>query len=98
MVGDIIKSLALGADFVMLGSLLAGTKETPGKIEKDKNGNMVKEFYGQASNKASEWNGSKEQYSTEGISTYVPYKGPVKPILDALKGNIQSGFSYARRQ
>ena len=50
-----------------------------------------------ASNRAGQWKDNKEQFSQEGISTYVPYKGPVKPILDVLRGNIQSGFSYARR-
>lgn len=85
MVGDIVKSLALGADFVMLGSLLAGTDETPGE-KFNVNGQMVKEYSGMASERANKWRlKEREIYAEEGISSIVVSKGSVVPILQKLK-------------
>lgn len=92
--GDIVKALVAGADTVMVGSLLAGTKETPGLIEKDpKTGELFKEYRGQASFKAKLDAGMDTRY-VEGMSLKVPYQGPVKRVLNQLRDGIQSGFSY----
>lgn len=90
--GDIVKALAAGADFVMLGSLLAGTDESPGKVYDSENG-KVKIYQGMASSEAQmKWKGSVS--SREGISTTIPYKGSVKDIVEDLSIGIRSGFSY----
>jgi len=87
--GDIVKALAAGADFVMLGSLLAGTDEAPGEVVDGK-----KSYRGMASREApEEWRGKSS--APEGIATTVPYKGPVEPIFNDLVGNIRSGLSYS---
>lgn len=91
--GDIVKSLAAGADFVMVGSLLAGTEEAAGEFFQTKKG-MVKSYRGMASREAQmEWRSRSS--SPEGISTVVPYRGSVEPILEDLRGAIRSGLSYS---
>jgi IMP dehydrogenase len=91
--GDIVKALAAGADFVMLGSLLAGTDETPGSVIHTKNG-REKVYRGMASKEAQRsWRNRVS--SNEGISHTVPLKGPVKHVLDELRTGIRSGISYS---
>lgn len=91
--GDIVKALAAGADFVMVGSLLAGTNETPGEILHTKEGKK-KVYRGMASKEAQEaWRGRVS--SIEGVSHVVPHRGPVKEILDELDIGIRSGLSYS---
>jgi len=91
--GDIVKALAAGADFVMLGSLLSGTDETPGDVVKTHEGKF-KSYRGMASADAQiEWRGKTA--SLEGIATTVPCKGPVDDILEELERGIRSGFSYS---
>jgi len=91
--GDIVKALAAGADFVMIGSLLSGTDETPGEKIKTA-GRFVKKYRGMASEDAQiDWRGSSS--SEEGISTYVEYKGPAEDILKSLRRGIKSGLSYS---
>jgi IMP dehydrogenase len=91
--GDIVKALAAGADFVMLGSLLSGTDETPGDIVKTPAG-KVKAYRGMASADAQiDWRGKTS--SLEGIATTVPCKGPVGDVLDDLIRGIRSGLSYS---
>ena len=91
--GDIIKSLAAGADFVMIGSLLAGTEETPGETYQNNTGKKYKVYRGMASADAqNSWRGKTS--TPEGISTTVPYKGSVDDVLKDLAGGIRSGFSY----
>ena len=90
--GDIVKALAAGADFVMLGSLLAGTDESPGETYDSEKG-KVKIYQGMASSEAQmRWKGSVS--SREGISTTIAYKGSVKDIVEDLSIGIRSGFSY----
>jgi IMP dehydrogenase len=90
--GDIVKALAAGADFVMLGSMLAGTDESPGEIFTSGN-KKYKVYRGMASRSAQmDWRGQSS--SPEGISTTIPYKGPVADILRDIGGNVRSGFSY----
>lgn len=92
--GDIIKALAVGADFVILGSILAGTIETPGELFEGKRGKKYKVYRGMASKEAQkDWRGAHS--SNEGVSTTVPYKGPVAEVLEDLENGIRSGLSYS---
>ncbi len=94
--GDIVKALAAGADFVMVGSLLAGTDETPGEViyQGPHNADKRKVYRGMASKEAQhDWRGKHS--SDEGITTFVPYRGKVGDILDELSNGIRSGFSYS---
>ena len=91
-VGDVCKGLACGADTVMLGSLLSGTKETPGTIEKVgewPNEMLYKKYRGSASRDSK---GSDK--NVEGNHTVIPYKGKVKRIIQDIQGGIRSSFSY----
>ena len=77
----------------MLGSLLAGTDESPGQVFSSAEGKKYKVYRGMASVEAQvDWRG--EARSLEGVSTTIPYKGPVKKILKDLEQNIRSGMSY----
>ena len=90
--GDIVKALAAGADFVMVGSLLSGTDQAPGKLLKTPDGNF-KQYRGMASRDAQmNWRGKSS--SPEGVSSMVPWKGDANKILDELSGSIKSGLSY----
>jgi len=92
--GDIVKALALGADFVMVGSLLAGTIETPGDIIYSSDNSKYKTYRGMASKDAQmNWRGRVS--SLEGVSTFVPLRGSVADILQGLDRSIRSGFSYS---
>jgi len=92
--GDIVKAYAAGADFVMVGSLLSGTKETPGEVFSNADGKKYKVYRGMASSAAqNDWRAKSS--TPEGVSTTVPYKGKVQNILDDLRGGIKSGFSYS---
>ena len=91
--GDIVKALAAGADFVMIGSMLAGSSETPGGLRTDEHGNKCKEYRGMASKEAQrEWRGQSS--TAEGVSTVVPFKGPTADILKDISGGVRSGLSY----
>ncbi len=92
--GDIVKALAAGADFVMCGSLLAGTTESPGNIVQLPDNNRVKEYRGMASKDAQlDWRNKSS--TPEGVSSYIPFKGSVLDILSDLRGGIKSGLSYS---
>ena len=91
--GDIVKALAAGADFVMVGSLLAGTNQTPGTVT-NRGGRKYKTYRGMASREAQmDWRGT-DAFS-EGIATMVPYKGDAGYVLKEIREGIASGFSYA---
>jgi len=91
--GDICKALAAGADYVMVGSLLAGTIESPGEVIMTDRG-KVKTYRGMASKEAQNaWKGTHN--SIEGISATVPFRGPVSAVLDELVVGIKSGLSYS---
>jgi len=91
--GDIVKALAAGADFVMVGSMFAGTDETPGQIFTSQSGKKYKVYRGMASKDAqTNWRGKSS--TPEGISTTVAYKGSAKQVLKDLAGGIRSGLSY----
>ena len=92
--GDIVKAYAAGADFVMVGSVLAGAKETPGEVFSKASGKKYKVYRGMASSSAQEaWRGKSS--TPEGVSTTILYKGKAKNILENLRGGIRSGFSYS---
>jgi IMP dehydrogenase len=101
--GDIVKALAAGASSVMVGSVLAGTDETPGDIETD-NGKKYKQFRGMGSigamsaGSANRYGQDKvkksEKFVPEGIEGRVPYRGPVSKIIHQLSGGIRSGMGY----
>ncbi|MDH4330941.1 MAG: IMP dehydrogenase [Candidatus Moranbacteria bacterium] len=101
--GDITKALALGADCVMLGGLLAGAEESPGETE-FVDGRMYKTYRGMGSLGAMS-RGSKDRYGQAGVSDsqkFVPegiegriaYRGPVDKILYQLIGGLRSGMGY----
>jgi IMP dehydrogenase len=90
--GDIVKSLAAGADAVMLGNLLAGTDEAPGNIIKAKD-LLYKVYRGSASFGDKALRG-EETRNVEGDEALVPYKGSVKRVIAGLLDGVRSGFSY----
>lgn len=97
--GDIAKAIGAGASSVMLGSLLAGTDESPG-ITLMKNGRKYKVSRGMASlganiNREANKNTENPDYVAEGVEGVVPYRGSVKEILDQLVGGLKSGMSYS---
>lgn len=92
--GDMVKAFAAGADAVMVGSMLAGTDESPGEITQDHNGKDVKIFRGMASAHAQMDKFGKVSVA-EGISTTVPYKGSVSHIIEQVRGGLGSGCSYS---
>ena len=92
--GDCVKALAAGASAVMIGSLLAGTKESPGSIIKDdRTGNKYKIYRGNASAGSKVEAGLKEEF-IEGAEMLVPYKGSADAVLNQLVDGIRSGFTY----
>lgn len=90
--GDIAKALAIGADSVMVGSLLAGTKEAPGQIIETPKG-LYKRYRGAASLETKSIHG-QEQRNVEGESTIVPFKGGVKFVVEGLLDGLRSALSY----
>ncbi|MCL1905522.1 MAG: IMP dehydrogenase [Clostridiales bacterium] len=98
--GDIVKALAAGADSVMLGSLLAGTEESPGEIEIYQ-GRSFKVYRGMGSIGAMK-EGSSDRYFQEGsdklvpegIEGRVPFKGPLAETVFQLTGGLRSGMGY----
>jgi IMP dehydrogenase len=94
--GDIVKALAFGADFVMLGGILAGTRPTPGPVTTNKEGKRVKMYRGMASLEAQEdYAGPMPEWKTaEGISTEVSYREDEDLILADIIGGMRSGLTY----
>lgn len=92
--GDIAKALSIGADCVMLGSLLAGTKESPGKIIAKGDGLLCKKYRGSASLETKSSHGQSTKH-VEGESTLIPYKGSVDIIIEKLTDGIKSALSYS---
>lgn len=92
--GDMVKAFAAGAHAVMVGSMLAGTDESPGNVFINENGQHVKAFRGMASREAQK-DASGNVSVAEGISTTIPYKGPSRNIIDEIRGGIGSGCSYS---
>lgn len=103
--GDVVKALAAGGSCVMIGSLVAGTEESPGDTIIF-NGRKFKAYRGMGSLEAMEQkNGSKDRYFQsdtkdvkklvpEGIAGRVPYKGTVQEVIYQLIGGLRSGMGY----
>jgi IMP dehydrogenase len=98
--GDIVKAIAAGADLVMLGSLLAGTRESPGQTVQSQ-GRRFKTYRGMGSIAAMK-KGAGDRYSqnssgklvAEGVEGRVPYKGPLSDVIFQLMGGLKSGMGY----
>ncbi|MDA7672370.1 IMP dehydrogenase [Akkermansiaceae bacterium] len=98
--GDITKALAAGADLVMLGSLLAGTRESPGQTVHSQ-GRRFKTYRGMGSIGAMK-KGAGDRYGqnssgklvAEGVEGRVPYKGPLADVVFQLMGGLHSGMGY----
>ena len=101
--GDVVKALAAGGCSVMIGSLVAGTEESPGDTIIF-NGRKFKSYRGMGSLEAME-NGSKDRYFQadtkdvkklvpEGIAGRVPYKGTLQEVIYQLAGGLRSGMGY----
>jgi IMP dehydrogenase len=98
--GDIVKALAAGADLVMLGSLLAGTRESPGQMVQSQ-GRTFKAYRGMGSIGAMK-KGAGDRYGqnssgklvAEGVEGRVPYKGPLSDVIFQLMGGLKSGMGY----
>ena len=91
-IGDVCKGLACGSDSVMLGSLLSGTKESPGDIEKIgqwPNEKLFKKYRGSASRDS-----KRSNKNVEGNHKVIPYKGKTFRILSDIKDGVRSSFSY----
>jgi GMP reductase len=99
--GDIAKAFAAGADFVMLGGMLAGHDESGGELKTKENGKQYKSFYGMSSAKAMEtyFGEVAKHRAPEGKEVEVPYRGPVETTVQSILGGIRSACSYvgARR-
>jgi IMP dehydrogenase len=98
--GDIVKALAFGADFVMVGSMLAGTRPTPGEVIERTcaDGSMAraKSYRGMASNEVQQdYHGGLAEWKTaEGVSTDVPYREDEDAIIADIIGGLRSGLTY----
>ena len=95
--GDIVKALAFGADFVMIGGMLAGTSPTPGEVVTKEDGSKVKRYRGMASLEALEnFLGQMHEWKTaEGVSTEVAYHESEEGIIADIIGGLRSGLTYA---
>lgn len=94
--GDIVKALAAGADYVILGGLLAGSDESPSEVYEDKWTMKFKRYWGMASEKALvEENGKDPNHlHVEGEETSVPYTGPVSKTVSRLLNGIKQAMFY----
>lgn len=90
--GDIAKAIALGADAVMIGRLLAGTRETPGEVIRY-NDQLWKKYRGSAS-----FGVKMKNEFIEGEETMVPFKGVVKNVVNAISDGLRSSMSYMNCQ
>jgi IMP dehydrogenase len=98
--GDVVKALAFGADFVMIGSMLAGTRPTPGPVieRKEKGGQPVryKVYRGMASSEVQQdYHGGMADWKTaEGVCTEVAYREDEEEIVSDILGGLRSGLTY----
>lgn len=93
--GDVAKAFGAGADFVMLGGMLAGHDETLGELV-EKDNKKFKLFYGMSSDTAMEkYNGGMANYrASEGKTVYVPYRGPIQNTIQDILGGLRSSCTY----
>ena len=102
--GDMSKAIVAGADCVMIGSMFAGTEESPGEVELYQ-GRSYKAYRGMgsigamggqhgSSDRYFQEGGEAEKLVPEGIEGRVPYKGPLKPVVHQLLGGIRASMGY----
>ncbi len=101
--GDVVKAIAAGADSVMIGSLFAGTDESPGELIL-RQGRSFKSYRGMGSIGAmregsrdryfQEYEGNASKLVPEGIEGMVPYKGPLSAMVQQLVGGLRAGMGY----
>jgi len=93
--GDVAKAFGAGADFVMLGSMLAGTDQGGGRVLED-NGKQVVEFYGMSSDTAmnKHHGGVAEYRSSEGRTVRLTYKGDINAVVKDILGGLRSTCTY----
>src|SRR6185503_16146333 len=101
--GDVVKALAAGASSVMIGSLFAGTDESPGELIL-RQGRSFKSYRGMGSIGAmkegsrdryfQEFEGNTQKLVPEGIEGMVPYKGPLSAMVQQLVGGLRAGMGY----
>ena len=96
VVGDLAKSFGAGADFVMLGGMLAGHDECEGEKVGNHRGTKMK-FYGMSSDDAQlKYYGEKKSHrASEGKTVYVDYRGPVRETIQEILGGLSSACTYA---
>ena len=98
--GDMVKALAFGADFVMVGSMLAGTRPTPGAVidrkREDGTTEQFKTYRGMASSEAQDdFHGGMAEWKTaEGVAVEVPYREDEDDIFADIIGGLRSGLTY----
>jgi GMP reductase len=93
--GDVVKAFGGGADFVMLGGMLAGHTESGGELV-EKDGKQYKLFYGRSSETAmNKYAGGVADYrASEGKTTHIKYRGPVAETLQDILGGLRSACTY----
>jgi len=94
--GDIVKAFGAGADFVMLGGMLAGADECDGEWTTADGRKQTLKFYGMSSREAQEMHheGMKDYVAAEGRCVEVQYKGPVQDVLREVTGGLRSACAY----
>jgi IMP dehydrogenase len=102
--GDLVKAIAAGASSVMIGSLFAGTDESPGELIL-RQGRSFKSYRGMGSIGAmkegsrdryfQEYEGNSQKLVPEGIEGMVPYKGPLSAMIQQLVGGLRAGMGYS---
>jgi IMP dehydrogenase len=94
--GDIVKALAFGADFVMIGGMLAGSRPTPGQVIQKTAEKKVKQYRGMASFEAQHdfLGGVPEWKTAEGVAVEVAYREDEEGILADIIGGLRSGLTY----
>lgn len=93
--GDVVKAFGGGADFVMLGGMLAGHEESGGALV-EKDGQQYKQFYGMSSETAmNKYAGGVAEYrASEGKTTEIPYRGNVADTIQDILGGLRSACTY----
>jgi GMP reductase len=94
--GDVAKAFGAGADFVMLGGMLAGHEESGGELVEKEDGKKFKIFYGMSSDTAMDKHsgGMADYRAAEGKTVQVPFKGPVQSTIQDVLGGVRSSCTY----
>lgn len=93
---DIAKSLTMGAKLVMIGGMMSGFKESPGRVITGSDGKLYQEYFGSASEHSRGKDGLQKNKHIEGIIKLLPYKGKsIFDFLEEIKQALQSSISYA---